>query len=249
MKKKALYGLGIIVLAIAATLVATALRDMGDADMLSGLEGTIFYEKRVDGTKVLFSSDANTQNEKIVYSHKGKGRDNYGDFNDNILEYHVDPESGHIDFVAMYEGEWSLFSLPFGEEDAVLLGKAERIKDGASFMESVDYLKRSVGDRSVLCEAGSIYLVEKGNQRLIKKFWGIYDEKFTGYGSIGFSPDGDYLVYWSMGHLTPIGTMLDGMLTGHVGRTYIMDLQTGRSTRYPDARDIQWLSSPEIGLQ
>ena len=50
------------------------------------------------------------------------------------------------------------------------------------------------------------------------------------------------MIYYSLDSLTPFGTILKGMITnGNVRNTYIMDLQTGKSTKYVDAMCITWV--------
>jgi len=213
-----------------------------NSKIVSGLEGKVYYEKRVDDVLTLFSSDANLENEVLVYSHKGKGRDSYGSFNDNILDYHYDPESGSLDFVAMHEGEWSMFTIPGNGPDAVWKGALDSDGKYAETAIGTDYISKTSGDRTLSTERGSIYLTENGKKTCIKKFYGIYDGKFTGYGAVGFSPDGDHMIYGSMGHLTPLGTMIEGLLTGDVGEKFIMEMATGKSAKYVDAQNIQWVS-------
>ncbi|MEW8987404.1 MAG: hypothetical protein AB2401_10465, partial [Bacillus sp. (in: firmicutes)] len=90
---------------------------------------------------------------------------------------------------------------------------------------------------------GSIYITENGKEKCVKKFYGMYDEKFTGYGPIGLSPDGNYLIYHSMEHLTPFGSILEGIISdsSFYGHNYVMDLKTGKSTRFIDASNFQWI--------
>ena len=87
-------------------------------DILDNLEGELYYLKRVDGSLTLFKSDANLKNEKLLYSHKGKGEDGYGDYNDNIIDYFFDSEKNTLNFVAMHNGDWRLFTLTEGIGDA-----------------------------------------------------------------------------------------------------------------------------------
>ncbi|HKL11617.1 MAG TPA: hypothetical protein VJ990_09215 [Clostridia bacterium] len=213
-----------------------------NSKIVSGLEGKVYYEKRVDGVLTLFSSDANLENEVVVYSHKGKGKDSYGSYNDNILDYHFDSESGRVDFIAMRDGEWSIFAIEDGESEAVLTGSFDFSEKASETVFETDYINKKSANTSVLSKSGSIYLLENGKETCIKKFYGIYDGKFTGYNPVGFSPDGKYLIYASMGHLTPIGTILDGILTGDVGEKFIMEMATGKSAKYVDAQNIQWVS-------
>ncbi|PLX31190.1 MAG: hypothetical protein C0604_07870 [Clostridiales bacterium] len=213
-----------------------------NSKIVSGLEGKVYYEKRVDGVLTLFSSDANLENEVLVYSHKGNGRDSYGSYNYNILDYHFDSESGRVDFIAMHDGEWSSFAIEDGESEVVLTGSFDFSEKSSETVFETDYISKTSGDRTLSTERGSIYLTENGKKTCIKKFYGIYDGKFTGYGAVGFSPDGDHMIYGSMGHLTPLGTMIEGLLTGDVGEKFIMEMATGKSAKYVDAQNIQWVS-------
>ncbi|WP_010676630.1 hypothetical protein [Bacillus timonensis] len=211
-----------------------------NANLLEDVEGTIYYTKRVDGVLTLFKSDASLQNETLIYSHKGKGKDNYGGNNDNIIDFHYDKAYQTISFIAMHDGSWSMFSLKDGETKPTLKHKQE-------MMEHTEYIQNQFENLSVIDQQGSLYLLEDGNEKVIKKFHGIYDgnEKFTGYTPIGFSPDGKYLVYHSMEHVTSLGTILEGLFQDSVGHTYIMDLSTMKSTRYIDAYTIQWITKTE----
>lgn len=248
MKKKLLLLIGLIVFIVIILNIFTYLKSTINSDIVKNLEGQIYYKKRVDGVNTLFKSDANLQNKKLIYSHKGKGKDSYGSYNDNILDYYYDRERQTISFIAMNDGDWSLFSLKEGEKNATLINKAginnvEVEKHSRSFMSNTDYIKKQSQKRTVIQKQGSIYIIENGEERCIKKFYGIYDDKFTGYRPMGFSPDGNYLIYHSMEHLTSFGTLLESFFNDSYGHKYIMDLSTGKSTRFIDASDIQWVMS------
>lgn len=240
MKRKRQITLSLIIIVIFTLSIGNYLKAHMNSDILLNIEGQIIYKKRVDGVNTLFRSDANTNNEELVYSHKGKGMDSYGRFNDNIIDYHYDLESGTIDFVAMDNGEWSMFSLNEASGVAILLGEAQLIPHSTSMMET-DYIKKSTEKINVIAREGSLYIIESGLERRVKKFYGFYDDKFTGYSPIGFSPNGEYLIYHSMEHLTPLGTIIDSMMTQSVGHVYVMDLQTQKSARYIDATKFQWI--------
>jgi hypothetical protein len=204
------------------------------SEIVSGLKGSIYYTERVDGVLTLFKSDATLQNKILLYSHKGKGKDSYGGNNDNIIDFYYEKTSQTIYFIAMNNGSWSLFSIKEGEVQPNLLREED-------MLTKTDYIHNQFDHLSVSSNQGSIYLKENGKEKIIKKFYGIYDGKFTGYGPIGFSTDGKYLVYYSMEHLTPFGTLLEGLFINNVGNTYIMDLSTMKSTKYIDAYQIQWI--------
>ena len=235
MKKKFLWGalLALVLCVLSLNVFQYFSRNM-HSDILSDLEGTIYYTKRVDGVKTLIKSDANLKNETLIYSHKGKGKDGYGSYNDNIIDFYYDKTSQIMYFIAMNNGSWSLFSLKDGEKKPSYLRKEDMIT-------KTDYIQNDFNKRTVTSKNGSIHLSENGKKKIIKKFYGIYDEKFTGYDPIGFSPDGRYLVYYSMDHLTPFGALLTGIFTNSIGNTYILDLSTLESTRFVDAADIQWV--------
>ncbi len=234
-KKKVVLGSLLLILILVFFLNAFQFfTRSANSNLLSDLEGTIYFTERVDGVLTLFKSDASLQHKALVYSHNGKGNDGYGDFNHNIIDFHYDRISETFTFIAMNNGSWSLFSLKEGESNPTVLQ--------ADVMEmDTDYLQNENQDLSVASKKGSLYLSENGNESILKKFNGIYDEKFTGYDSIGFSPNGNYLVYRSMEHFTPIGTILEGIFADSVGNTYILDLSTRESTKFIDAHQIQWV--------
>ena len=204
MKKKLIMGILLLIFLIVVSLnVFQYFRSNIHSELLSGLEGTVYYIERVDGVRTLFKSDATLKNKTLIYSHKGKGKDSYGDYNDNILDFYYEKTSQTFYFIAMNNGSWSLFSLKEGENNPILLQKE-------NMMKNTDYIQNQFENLTATSKAGSLYLLENGNEKTIKKFHGIYDEKFTGYHPIGFSPDGKYLVYHSMEHLTLFGTLLEG---------------------------------------
>jgi hypothetical protein len=224
--------LSILIIALAFNIFHYCMSKV-HSDLLSGLEGTIYYTERVDGVLTLFKSDAALQNKTLIYSHKGKGKDGYGDNNDNILDFYYDKTSKNIYFSAMNNGSWSLFSLKEGEDQPILLQKD-------TMVTTTDYIQNQFRNLTVTSKQGSLYQTEKGKEKTIKKFYGIYDEKFTGYYPIGFSPDGNYLVFHSMEHLTPLGSLLEGFVKNSIGNTYIMDFSTMKSTKFIDVYKIQW---------
>lgn len=201
MKRKLLILVSVIIFVSVFIYAFWGFKKSVNADIVTKLEGQIYYTKRVDGILTLYKSNTNLENEKLIYSHKGKGKDNFGSYNDNVLDYCYDIKSGDISFVAMNNGEWSLFSLKEGENNAILINKQEK----NIYLENTDYISNHQGEITDIQKEGSIYIVENGKERCIKKFYGLYDDKFTGYSPVGFSPDGKYLIYHSMGHLTFLG--------------------------------------------
>ncbi|MBM4761164.1 hypothetical protein [Bacillus sp. B15-48] len=231
MKKKLIVGVFIFIISLN---IFPYFSSNTNSKLLSDLEGTIYYTERVDGVLTLFKSDATLENKTFIYSHKGKGKTHHGDYNDNIIDFYYDKTNQTYYFIAMENGSWSSFSLKEGEDKPVLLEE-----DAVEI--NTNYIQTQFNNRTVSSKQGSLYLKENGNEKVIKKFYGIYAEKFTGYGPIGFSPDGKYLIYHSMEHLTPFGTLVEGLLKNSVGNTYIMDLSTMESTKYIDASPIQWI--------
>lgn len=235
MKKKIILGLllTVIISFLSFEFFQGSANDT-NPEVTADLEGTIYFTERVDGVLTLFKSDATMENKTLVYSHKGKGTTGSGDYNDNIIDFHYDKSSQTLYFIAMQNGSWSLFSLHESEDTPTLLQK--------EVMETeTDYLKNEYENQTATSKKGTLYLLSEGNEKIIKKFHGLYDEKFTGYRPTGFSPDGKHLVYHSMEHATPLGTILKGMVAESVGNTYIMDLSTMESAEYVDAYNIQWV--------
>ncbi|WP_226682892.1 hypothetical protein [Sutcliffiella horikoshii] len=235
MKKKIIIGLLLVsVISVVSFKLFQNSTSNINPEVLTDLEGTIYFTERVDGVLTLFKSDANLQNKTLVYSHNGKGNDGLGDYNDNIIEFYYNQAEETVYFIAMDNGSWSLFSLRDGEETPTVMQK--------EVMEiETDYIQNKTENGTASSKKGSLYLLSEGNEKIIKKFHGLYDEKFTGYRPTGFSPDGQYLVYHSMEHATPLGTILKGMVEDSVGNTYVMDLSTLESAEYVDAHNIQWV--------
>lgn len=241
MKKKLLIFAAIIILIFLGNNVYKSIKDKANSDIIAKLRGQIYYTKRVDEILNLYKFDNNSKNEQLIYSHNGKGKDSYGGYNDNIIDYYYDTKSGDISFTAMHEGDWGLFSIKKGDKDAKFIGRLDLKNSKKPTMIDTDYIKNEAAGIKAAKKNGSIYIEKDGQEKCLLKFNGIYDEKFTGYTPIGFSPDGKYLVYFSLEHLTPVGTLIEGFTKGHIGKTYIMDMETGKSTRFIDASKIQWV--------
>ena len=233
MKKRLLLVIGFIVVIIVSFNVFMYYKNSSNSDIVANLKGQIYYTKRVNEVLTLFKSDANLQNEVLVYSHKGKGKDEFG-YNDNIIDFHYDIKNKNINLIAMNNG-WSLFSVKQGEGKATLINNTSSI--------NTDYIVNHTKNLNVSQKKGSIYIIKNGKEKCIKKFHGIYDDKFTGYKPMGFSPDGNYLIYQSGEHLTGLGVYIEALINDSYGHNYIMDLRTGKSARYIDAYEYQWVIS------
>ncbi len=244
-KKWLLWVSALLVLMLTLSLVLTYRNITSiQADAFADLEGTIYYTRRVDGVTTLFKADAKMQEETLIYSHVGKGKTDDGSYNDNIIAFHYDNQTEMISFVAMHEGNWSLFQMKEGEETATYIAEAEE-KKANLFAGETDYLKPTANGRTVMAKEGSIYLIEEEKETCLKRFYGMYDGKFTGYNVRGLTPDGNYLIYYSSNHMTAFGAIIDGYLTGSVGHTYIMDIETGKSARCIDFYSVQWVLNEE----
>lgn len=241
MKKKLLIFTTIIIAIFLANKIYVSLKEKVNSDIITKLTGQIYYTKRVEGILNLYKFDTNSQKEQLVYSHKGKGKLIGGEYNDNINDFYYDIKSGDIRFAAMNNGDWSLFSIKNGDKDVKYISKLGLESSKQLTRIDTDYIKNEAAGVKAIKKKGSIYIEKDGQEKCLLKFNGIYDEKFTGYSPIGFSPNGKYLVYFSMEHLTPIGTLIEGLIKGNVGKTYIMDMETGKSTRFIDCQRIQWI--------
>lgn len=213
--------------------------DNDNPEILKQLKGTIYYTKRVDGVLTLFKSDAALQNQTLIYSHKGKGRDGSGEYNDNILEFFYDKTNKIYYFIAMDNGYWSKFSLKEGDSEPTLLKRDVKVED--YMVSETNYIQKKHNNLAVFSKQGSIWLLDNGEEKIIKRFYGIYDAKFTGYSPIGFSPNGEYLVYYSNNNLTPVGTLIEEIMNNPVGNMYIMDLSTKKATKFVKFHQIQWI--------
>lgn len=212
-----------------------------DNDILNNLDGDIFYTKRVNGVLTLFKSKASMDDEELLYSHVGRGNDSYGGFNDNILDFFYDKESQSCTFIAMSNGEWCKFRLDTNSGEVELIELLQADDFWKSNVVGSQYLKKSYSEMVVREKEGSLYLSVNGKEKCIKKYRGVYDSKFTGYRFLGFSPDKRYVVYNSMEHLTPLGTIIDNILTEKFGGNYIYEIETGKSAKYIESLKIQWI--------
>ena len=143
----------------------------------------------------------------------------------------------------MNKGNFSLFCIKKDESNPTLIGKTEEflITETPTYLYRTDYINNEHKGIIAIEKKGSLYIKENEKERCVKKFYGSSSEKFTGYGPIGFSPDGKYLVYSSMEHLTAIGSIIDMFIRDFDSNVYIMNLETGKSTRFVNSYNIQWL--------
>lgn len=240
MKKKGLVFIGVVLFLFILPYIIIGFKGHMNKDILSNLKGEIYYTKRVDSVLALFKSDANLENETLLYRHKGSGGNGEGVYNDNITDFYYDADNKTITFIAM-DNDWSVFSIKEGESKPTWIGEAEKVLKNKTSLDTSGYITNEVNGISVIDRKGSLYIVENGEERRIKKFYGIYDGDFTGYGVIGLSPDGRYLVYSSSEHPTPLGSIINRMITDSDGNIYILDLETRKSCRFINSYDIQWI--------
>ena len=229
MKRKIALG----ILFIVAIIYSNHIYQTWESDVVSNVPGKIYYTKRVDGVLQLFTSNANLTNEKLIYAHSGEE-------NNNIAVFYYDKDINLIYFIAMKDGEWSLFSIDtklkkptfieiFDEEWKVFLSY---------------YVDSRYKNMEIINKQGSLYLLKDGKEELLKKFIGFYDAKFnSGHTPIGFSPDGKYIIYHSSEHLTPFGSLIEAIFDKdyNIGQTYIMELETKKIEKYPALHSLQWI--------
>ncbi len=79
-------------------------------------------------------------------------------------------------------------------------------------MTNTDYINNQTENITVAEKKGSIYITQNGEEKCILKFYGLYDNKFTGYHPLGLSPDGKFLIYYSPDS--------SNSLWSHDGRTF-----------------------------
>jgi Tol biopolymer transport system component len=56
--------------------------------------------------------------------------------------------------------------------------------------------------------------------------------RFTGLRVLGLSPDGKYIIFTSNNYMVTFGFMIDMILTGDSGKTYIMDIENRKAAKY-----------------
>lgn len=116
----------------------------------------------------------------------------------------------------------------------------EELIDDSDHINQMDtrYLPFTQQDLYIYADEGTLYMLKNGEHKLLKKFYGHYCADNNGYRPMGLSPDGKYLVYYSMEHATWLGVMLD---SGTTGQTYVMNLGTLETALYVYANNIQWV--------
>ncbi len=238
-KRNIFIGIAIgLVCVISIGVVKTAF-DSKNTDIISDLEGTLYYTRRVEGVSTLFKSDAQMDNETLVYSHEGKGQTQLSDDNDNIIDFCYYPETDHFQLIAMDKGIWSEFKLD-ASGNSPIINKVGDSKEHVTSLLKTSYIQTRHGNKEVIEDEGSLYLIQDNQESVMMPFRGLYDDKFTGYSPVGFSPDGQYFIYKDMGHLTPIGTIVEGLIKDQVGKMYIYELETGKRQEIEMMNHIQW---------
>lgn len=233
MKKKVIVGILVLLGFYALFFIGVKLY-YGESytSLVSQLEGEVYYLKRVDGNLALFKSQANMENEELLYSHAGKGDTGSG-FNDNITDFHLDEETGVITFIAMYEGEWTEFEYNKGN---VTRKGPEDEKDiiGPSYEEVI------VKDTRAYIDQGSIYVTRNNETIRLKDVGSNYDQNYNTYLVLEISPDGRYLIYCDSRNSIFRG-ILDMFLPGEINNKCVIDLETKKVSTYIDTMDIVWI--------
>lgn len=227
----------VIITVLLISLIANKIKISVNAEILNNLKGQVFYTKRVDGVLTLYKADADMKNEKLIYSNVGNGNYDNGDKNDNIIDFCYFPETGRIEFEAVYKGKFSILGIKEGETTPIYIREPEekkKVLDDYRVVEmDTNYISCKNANMEVYEKKGSIYMKSNGEEKCIKRFIGMYSDKFTGYRPVGLSPDGKYLVYNDLGKIL-------GLIVGNK-KQYIMDLETGKSTQYINSDlNIQW---------
>lgn len=153
----------IVILIFLGNSIYTTLKNKANSDIITKLRGQIYYIKRVDGILNLYKFDTNLKNEQLVYSHKGRGKDSYGGYNDNITDFYYDIKSGDIGFSAMNDGDWSLFSIKKGDKNAKFISKLNLKDSNKLTMIDTDYIKDEAAGIKVVKKLGSIYIEKDGH--------------------------------------------------------------------------------------
>lgn len=234
MKKKLIIFLGVLIGIYIVFVVGMKLYYGGPSnELLNQLKGEIYYLKRVNGELALFSANADTTNEKLLYSHDGKGETNSGT-NDNIISLEVDKETGIVTFVAMYDGLWTEYEYNQGKVTRLFRADNEKIV-------SLPCDNITVGNTHVsIDDSGSIYLTRNNEKRILKEFKGSYDQNYSTYLLLGISPDEKYLIYAD--HRNSLGIhFLESLIPGGINMTYVIDLETKEESTFIDATDFVWI--------
>ena len=244
MTKKLKVTVILIFVGIILTSMFHVISNIRKEAFLNEINGTIYYLKRDQEILKLYKSDANLKNEKLIYSHYKKGKIDDENNNDNISDFRFYPEDGLIEFEAMYNGEWSIFTIKKDEKKPQYVKRApedyKTLEDYRVVGLDVDYINLESKKFKIFEKNGSLYREENGNTECIKKFRGVIKSDIpgiAGYYPEGLSPDSKYLIYGTTNSLTGIGYFL-GL---NKYKRYIMDLDTLKSVEYLNVYDIQWV--------
>jgi Tol biopolymer transport system component len=215
----------------------------------------IFYmTENVDGSKI-FEFDLNNKTTKVLPDMEHKVvSDMYLFLNKNVLVYSSSKRSTLIEPVDNEEDKikesekidesddtlkYYYYDFDKNNITEIKQSEFEKYKDNNELMlETSDVnapMKSEDGKYSVTDNRGNIYLQNNvtKERKIIKKYYGIYEPKF----SPGYIPlqivDNKYLVYDRSKHLTPIGQILEILLFQRDPyATEIVDLETGETSQY-----------------
>ena len=225
---------GLLTIALlAVTLFIDGVRGGSFNDkVLDELSGDIIYTRRDEaGVLNLYRSKANLQNEVLLYSHKS-------DTNSNIIAIDYDEDNQVIYFVAFNDDvmNWDVYELADGRVSLSDKFSSEELE------QQVYNQKLETEDYKLYSENGDLFLLNKVTNETtkLKDFKGIYDVKFSGgYSAQGISEDGQHVFYSYGKHLTPMGVILEGLISDNFeGETYVMNIQTKEVSRYINFYDL-----------
>jgi len=225
---------GLLTIALlAVTLVIDGIRGGSFNDkVLDELSGDIIYTRRDEaGVLNLYRSKANLENEVLLYSHKS-------DTNANIIAIDYDEDNQVIYFVAFNDDvmNWDVYELADGR-----VSLSDRFSSVELEQQVYDQKLETENDK-VYSENGDLFLLNKitNETTKLKDFKGIYDVKFSGgYSAQGISEDGQHVFYSYGKHLTPMGVILEGLISDNFeGETYVMNIQTKEVSRYINFYDL-----------
>ena len=225
---------GLLTIALlAVTLFIDGIRGGSFNDkVLDELSGDIIYTRRDEaGVLNLYRSKANLENEVLLYSHKS-------DTNSNIIAIDYDEDNQVIYFVAFNDDlmNWDVYELADGR-----VSLSDRFSSEELEQQVYDQKLETENDK-VYSENGDLFLLNKitNETTKLKDFKGIYDVKFSGgYSAQGISEDGQHVFYSYGKHLTPMGVILEGLISDNFeGETYVMNIQTKEASRYINFYDL-----------
>lgn len=231
-------GFGIIILILIGVAIFSynCMDKSYNYKVLSKLNGEILYTERdTDLTIKIYKSKANLDNKEFVYAYKESNIEN-----DNIIDMNYDKNLKVITFVAYDNNykDWMQFELDVNGKVTPLNiaynPSIDSYEDGIIYK---DYIYKNI--------KGNLYMINSKTKEeiLLKKYIGVYDDKFTGYTPIKVSDDGKFLFYIGNKHITPIGAILEGIIFGDsVFETYVMDLETKEISKFVDFNQIIFLN-------